>query len=83
MSRQMPIPYLSHLDNHYCEEEEGNYGAKFTEAYGSSHINNAIPQKEKDLGSFTLPCFVNNTCFDNALVDLGASISVMPPLDLP
>ncbi|GJW41697.1 hypothetical protein Tco_0067542 [Tanacetum coccineum] len=78
MSRQMPIPYLSHLDNHYCEEEEGNYGAKFTEAYGSSHINNAIPQKEKDLGSFTLPCFVNNTCFDNALVDLGASISVMP-----
>ncbi|GJU21976.1 putative reverse transcriptase domain-containing protein [Tanacetum coccineum] len=34
--------------------------------------------KEKDLGSFTLPCFINNVCFDNALVDLGASISVMP-----
>ncbi|GJW95896.1 hypothetical protein Tco_0175568 [Tanacetum coccineum] len=28
--------------------------------------------------SFTLPCFINNVCFDNALVDLGASISVMP-----
>ncbi|GKE09569.1 putative reverse transcriptase domain-containing protein [Tanacetum coccineum] len=33
---------------------------------------------EKDPKSFTLPCFINNVCFDNALVDLGASISVMP-----
>ncbi|GJU63399.1 hypothetical protein Tco_1245234 [Tanacetum coccineum] len=72
-SRQMTIPFPSHLDYHYCEEEEGNYRLKFTKAYGASHINNAIPQKEKDLGSFTLPCFINNTCFDNALVDLGAS----------
>ncbi|GJX02733.1 hypothetical protein Tco_0188649 [Tanacetum coccineum] len=59
-------------------KEEGNYRPKFTEAYGASHINNVIPRKEKDLGSFTLPCFINNTCFDNALVDLGASVSVMP-----
>ncbi|GJX70374.1 hypothetical protein Tco_0307545 [Tanacetum coccineum] len=71
-------PNTSRLDNHYCDEEEGNYGPKFTEAYGASHINDTIPRKEKDLGSFTLPCFINNTCFDNALVDLGASISVMP-----
>ncbi|GJY53044.1 hypothetical protein Tco_0444708 [Tanacetum coccineum] len=34
--------------------------------------------KEKDPRSFTLPCFINNTCFDNALFDLGASVSVMP-----
>ncbi|GJU02306.1 hypothetical protein Tco_1112644 [Tanacetum coccineum] len=59
--------------------QEGNYGPKFTEAYGPSHINNAIPRKEKDPGSFTLPCFINNFCFDNALVNLGASVSVMPP----
>ncbi|GJR61214.1 putative reverse transcriptase domain-containing protein [Tanacetum coccineum] len=39
-----------------------------------------IPRKEKDPRSFTLPCFINNVCFDNALVDLGASISVMPLL---
>ncbi|GJY52134.1 homeodomain-like protein [Tanacetum coccineum] len=44
----------------------------------ASHINNSIPRKEKDPGSFTLPCFINNVCFDNALVDLGASVSVMP-----
>ncbi|GJU01996.1 retrotransposon protein [Tanacetum coccineum] len=30
-----------------------------------------LPQKEKDPGSFTLPCFINNICFDKALVDLG------------
>ncbi|GKF43860.1 hypothetical protein Tco_0130412 [Tanacetum coccineum] len=73
----MMVPFPSHLDNHYCEEE-GNYEPKFTEAYGASHINNAIPRKEKDPGSFTLPCFINDFCFDNALVDLGASVSVMP-----
>ncbi|GKA43043.1 ribonuclease H-like domain-containing protein [Tanacetum coccineum] len=40
--------------------------------------NHSLPQKEKDLGSFTLPCFIHNICFDKALVDLGASVSVMP-----
>ncbi|GJZ98320.1 hypothetical protein Tco_0670773 [Tanacetum coccineum] len=77
-SRQTMVPFPSRLDNHYCEEEKGNCGPKFMEAYGASHINNAIPQKEKDPRSFTLPFFINNTCFDNALLDLGASISVMP-----
>ncbi|GJR69342.1 hypothetical protein Tco_0015407 [Tanacetum coccineum] len=72
-SRQTTVPFLSRLDNHYCKEEEENYGPKFMKAYGASHINNVIPRKEKDLGSFTLPCFINNVCFDNAPVDLGAS----------
>ncbi|GJX92032.1 hypothetical protein Tco_0345358 [Tanacetum coccineum] len=71
-SRQMTVPFPSRLNNHCCEEEEENCGPKFTKAYGHSHINYTIPQKEKDQGSFTLPCF------DNALVDLGASVSVMP-----
>ncbi|GJU51576.1 hypothetical protein Tco_1221131 [Tanacetum coccineum] len=34
--------------------------------------------KEKEPGSFTLPCFINNVCFDNAIADLEASVSVMP-----
>ncbi|GKB35108.1 hypothetical protein Tco_0880050, partial [Tanacetum coccineum] len=59
-SIQMTVPFPSCLDNHYCEEEEGNHGPKFTEAYRASHINNTIPRKEKDLGSFTLPCFIND-----------------------
>ncbi|GJW76880.1 putative reverse transcriptase domain-containing protein [Tanacetum coccineum] len=45
------VPFQGRLDNHYCEEEEeGNHGPKFTKAYGALHINNNIPQKEKDLG---------------------------------
>ncbi|GJX74066.1 hypothetical protein Tco_0312661 [Tanacetum coccineum] len=47
-------------------------------SYGASHIDNSIPRKEKDPGSFTLPYYINNVFFDNALSDLGASISVMP-----
>ncbi|GKA04511.1 putative reverse transcriptase domain-containing protein [Tanacetum coccineum] len=79
-SRQTTIPFPSRLDNHYYDEEVGNYGPKFAEACGASHINDTIPRKEKDPGSFTLPCFINNVCFDNALVDLGASVIVMPLL---
>ncbi|GKE94980.1 ATP-dependent DNA helicase PIF1-like protein [Tanacetum coccineum] len=81
-SRQMTVPFPSCLDNHYYEEEEeeGIYGPKFMKAYGALHINHTIPQKEKDPRGFTLPCFINNVCFDNALVDLGDRVSVMPLL---
>nr|GEZ21085.1 hypothetical protein [Tanacetum cinerariifolium] len=37
-----------------------------------------LPQKEKDPRSFTLPCYINNVCFEKALAELGASVSVMP-----
>ncbi|GJV46695.1 hypothetical protein Tco_1431231 [Tanacetum coccineum] len=75
-TKQMTIPFPSRLNGYYCEEKKGSY---FLEAYSkASHINNSIPRKEKDPGSFTLPCFINNVCFDNALADLGASVSVMP-----
>nr|GEZ06364.1 hypothetical protein [Tanacetum cinerariifolium] len=45
-----------------------------------SEASQSIPHKEKDPESFTLPLFINNICLDNALVDLGASVSVMPLL---
>ncbi|GKB00589.1 hypothetical protein Tco_0828582, partial [Tanacetum coccineum] len=63
-----------------CDEKKGLYGTHFLEAnsYGASHIDNSIPRKEKDPGSFTLPCYINNVCFDNALADLGAIVSVVP-----
>ncbi|GJW53527.1 retrovirus-related pol polyprotein from transposon TNT 1-94 [Tanacetum coccineum] len=76
---QTMIPFLSHLNGYNYEEKKGSYGPQFSEAHSeASHINNSIPQKEKDPGSFTLPCFINNVCFDNAFVDLEASVSVMP-----
>ncbi|GJQ90587.1 putative reverse transcriptase domain-containing protein [Tanacetum coccineum] len=42
------------------------------------HNSQKLTLKENYLRSFTLPCFINNVCFDNALIDLGASVSVMP-----
>ncbi|GJV01995.1 hypothetical protein Tco_1335564 [Tanacetum coccineum] len=78
-TRQTTIMFLSRLNGYYCDENKGSYRLQFLEAYfEASHIDNSIPLKEKDPGSFTLPCFINNVCFDNALVDLGDSVSVMP-----
>ncbi|GJV76681.1 reverse transcriptase domain-containing protein [Tanacetum coccineum] len=43
----------------------------------SAIILNKIPLKVKDLGSFTIPCIIGNVSINKALVDLGASISLM------
>ncbi|GJX61148.1 mitochondrial proton/calcium exchanger protein-like protein isoform X1 [Tanacetum coccineum] len=78
-SRQVTIPFPSHLNGYYYDEK-GLYGLQYLEAYsyGATRLNNSLPRKEKDPGSFTLPCYINNICFENALADLGASVSVMP-----
>ncbi|GJZ18812.1 DNA-directed DNA polymerase [Tanacetum coccineum] len=39
---------------------------------------NKLPSKERDPGSFTIPCDIGHLHIDNALADLGASISLMP-----
>ncbi|GJY29550.1 hypothetical protein Tco_0405317 [Tanacetum coccineum] len=39
---------------------------------------NQLPPKEKDPGSFILPCSIRRLDFNNALADLRASISIMP-----
>ncbi|GKA34433.1 DNA-directed DNA polymerase [Tanacetum coccineum] len=62
----------------FSQYAKGSYGPQFSEAYRASHIDNSIQRKEKDPGSFTLPCYINNVFFDNALVNLGASVSVIP-----
>ncbi|GJS67673.1 putative reverse transcriptase domain-containing protein [Tanacetum coccineum] len=78
-AKQTTISFLSRLNGYYCEEKKESYGPQFSKAYSeASYINNFIPRKEKDPRSFTLPCFINNVCFDNALANLGASVSVMP-----
>ncbi|GKE18355.1 hypothetical protein Tco_1425932 [Tanacetum coccineum] len=80
-TKQMIISFLSRLNGYYCKEKKESYVTQFSEAYSkASHINNSIPRKEKDLGSFTLPYFINNVCFDNSLADLRASVSFMPLL---
>jgi len=44
----------------------------------SATILNKSPRKKKDPGCPTIECLIENQHFNNALCDLGASVSVMP-----
>ena len=44
----------------------------------STIIQQNLPAKMKDLGSFTIPCSIRKYEFKNALCDSGASINLMP-----
>ena len=44
----------------------------------SAVIQQKLPAKMKDLGSFTIPCSIGNYEFKKALCDSGASINLMP-----
>ncbi|XP_027166366.1 uncharacterized protein LOC113766367 [Coffea eugenioides] len=44
----------------------------------SDIIQNKLPPKLKDPGSFTVPCTIGNVEFSKALCDLGASVSLIP-----
>ncbi|GJU40580.1 ribonuclease H-like domain-containing protein [Tanacetum coccineum] len=64
--------FPNRLQNFGCDNWREAQDEKILDAY-----DHTLPQKEKDLGRFTLPCFIHNICFDKALVDLGASVIVM------
>ncbi|XP_021979143.1 uncharacterized protein LOC110875253 [Helianthus annuus] len=44
----------------------------------SAVVQNKLPKKMTDPGSFTIPCLIGNLTVSNALADLGASINLMP-----
>ncbi|KAM1284879.1 hypothetical protein ACFX2J_027520 [Malus domestica] len=44
----------------------------------SAMLQRKLPPKCKDPSSFTIPCVIGNTKFEHAMLDLGASIDVMP-----
>ncbi|XP_027347985.1 uncharacterized protein LOC113859397 [Abrus precatorius] len=44
----------------------------------SAILQNKMPKKLKDPGSFTLPCLIGRLIVNRALADLGASINLMP-----
>ncbi|KAM1365513.1 hypothetical protein PS1_044205 [Malus domestica] len=44
----------------------------------SAILQRKLPPKCKDPGSFTIPSVIGNTRFKSAMLDLGASINVMP-----
>ncbi|KAM2048375.1 hypothetical protein ACFX1T_006916 [Malus domestica] len=44
----------------------------------SAILQRKLPPKCKDPGSFTISCVIGNNRFEHAMLDLGASINVMP-----
>ncbi|XP_022041043.1 uncharacterized protein LOC110943612 [Helianthus annuus] len=44
----------------------------------SAVLQNKLPKKMNDPGSFTIPCLIGSLSVINALADLGASINLMP-----
>ncbi|GKD80773.1 reverse transcriptase domain-containing protein, partial [Tanacetum coccineum] len=78
--KETTLPSSNCLNDDYWDELKETNGEKDLEAHctNAKPLGKALPRKEKDPGSFTLPCFINNMCFNRALADLGASVSVMP-----
>nr|GEX06957.1 hypothetical protein [Tanacetum cinerariifolium] len=64
---------LMKFPQHYLTDLQEVRKVKILETY-----DHTLPQKENDTGSFTLPSFIHNVCFNKALIDLGRSVSVMP-----
>ncbi|XP_019181656.1 PREDICTED: uncharacterized protein LOC109176714 [Ipomoea nil] len=52
--------------------------AELEEKECSAVLDKGCPRKKGDPGAFIVPCAVKDLTFDNALVDLGSSINVMP-----
>ncbi|XP_076881117.1 uncharacterized protein LOC143529156 [Bidens hawaiensis] len=44
----------------------------------SAVLQNKLPKKMTDPGSFTIPCLIGSLSVSNTLADLGASINLMP-----
>ncbi|KAL2513313.1 Aspartic peptidase domain containing protein [Abeliophyllum distichum] len=44
----------------------------------SAILQNKLPPRLKDPGSFNIPCTIGSLFFDKALCDLGASVNLMP-----
>ncbi|GKF02944.1 hypothetical protein Tco_0029867 [Tanacetum coccineum] len=48
------VPFPWRLHNYYCDDLKEAHEVKILDA-----IDHNLPQKEKDPGTFTLPCFIN------------------------
>ncbi|GKE62379.1 reverse transcriptase domain-containing protein [Tanacetum coccineum] len=84
------IPYPQRLRKGKLESQYGKFldiirahkseqiSAAFLSDESSAMIQNKVPPKLEDPGSFLIPCNFNKTFSCNALADLGASINLMP-----
>ncbi|KAL5754189.1 hypothetical protein ACOSP7_022409 [Xanthoceras sorbifolium] len=75
---QMPtyVKFLKEIISNKCRLADFETVALTEEC--SAIIQNKLPPKLKDPGSFTIPCTIGKSDFGKALCDLGASINLMP-----
>ncbi|XP_073016723.1 uncharacterized protein [Primulina eburnea] len=75
---------LVDIDNYAKEKESSKQGSNDTKEKVklseecSAILQNKLPPKLKDPGSFSIPCTIGTSFFAKALCDLGASINLMP-----
>ncbi|XP_042448421.1 uncharacterized protein LOC122033464 [Zingiber officinale] len=73
------IPKYAKFLKDLCVNKKKLKGDELVSAGESvSALFQAMPQKCRDPGVFTIPCKIGENCFEDAIVDLGASINVMP-----
>ncbi|XP_031283815.1 uncharacterized protein LOC116142525 [Pistacia vera] len=54
------------------------YGTVMLTEKCSAILQNKLPLKLRDPGSFTIPCALEDSFFDKAFCDLGANVNLMP-----
>ncbi|XP_070050404.1 uncharacterized protein [Nicotiana tomentosiformis] len=74
--KDKPIPERELIPKAIHESKKNDAVALTEEC--TSRVQNKLPQKLKDTGSFTIPVRIGNIDVGHALCDLGASINLMP-----
>ncbi|GKB03453.1 reverse transcriptase domain-containing protein [Tanacetum coccineum] len=79
-----PVPFPKRLRKEKDEAQQNKFLENLKQLYINFPFIEALAQmpnfrqKEKDLGSFTIPYNIGRLHMDNGLADLGVSISLMP-----
>ncbi|OMO58789.1 Retrotransposon gag protein [Corchorus capsularis] len=61
-----------------CTNKKRLQGKVSVGAYVSDILRKNLPPKCKDPGTFSITCSIGDSIIENAMIDLGASLSVMP-----
>jgi len=74
------VPHYAKFLKEHCTAKhklKGNENVSVGENV-STVFQKKLPPKCKDPGVFSIPCKIGNLSLDKAMLDLGASINVMP-----
>ncbi|CAH9134370.1 unnamed protein product [Cuscuta epithymum] len=76
------VPRFAKFLKELCKTKTKNKLKEKQEVNVSEHVSalfqKKLPEKCSDPGMFTIPCKIGSTTFSKALLDLGASINVIP-----